>query len=421
MTDALRPSISGACPESALAGGIHDVDLWHPSRAEAAWVEQARRAIPASTNHCYFQTAGAGPSPEAVIEEIQERLRLQNQGPVGPRVSAEMARIEPRLRAHLAALFGVETKEIALTHSTSEGISIAAWSLNWSPEDEVVISNQEHPSNVIPWYNLRDRFGIRIREIDLDVGTDLLEEVQKQITPGTRMVSISHVGRNNGRRLRTAQSAELAELLRRRGIRYHMDGAQGPGCVPVDLRALGCDYYSACGHKWLLGPKGTGAFFVRREMLDETLLSWSGAHSHENMDYEGHYELLPSAARFEYGTRSLAEFAGFDRALTWMECLGWERIYERVQGLMEYAIERTQASESLALSSPADPQDRAGILVLRLPDHCDSQEVFERLQSENNILTSPVRKERDLRLAIHFFSTNDEIDRALEAIQRVTA
>jgi selenocysteine lyase/cysteine desulfurase len=418
MTDALLPSDSGVCLKAAVSGEFDDVHLWNSSRAEVAWVQQARRAIPASTNHCYFQTAGAGPSPQAVIKEIQERLRFQNQGPVGPRVASEMERIEPGLRAHLAALFGVETEEIALTHSTSEGISIAAWSLNWSPGDEVVISNQEHPSNVIPWYNLRDRCGIRIREIDLSAGTDLLDEVRKQITSRTRMVSISHVGRNNGRRLRTEHSARLAALLRRRGIRYHLDGAQGPGCVPVDLRALGCDYYSACGHKWLLGPKGTGAFFVRREMLDVTLLSWSGAHSHESMDFEGHYELLPSAARFEYGTRSLAEFAGFDRALTWMECLGWERIYERIQGLMEYAIERTKRYERLGLSSPTDPLDRAGILVLRLRDHCDSQDVYERLRSQENILTSPVRMEGDLRLAIHFFNTKDEIDLALEAIQR---
>ena len=153
MADALHPSDSESRVELSIAGDIHDVDRRHSSRTEEDWVDQARRAIPASTNHCYFQTAGAGPSPEAVIEEIQERLRFQNQGPVGSRVSSEMERIEPGLRAHLAVLFGAETEEIALTHSTSEGISIAAWSLNWEPGDEVVISNQEHPSNVIPWYN----------------------------------------------------------------------------------------------------------------------------------------------------------------------------------------------------------------------------------------------------------------------------
>ena len=89
--------------------------------------------------------------------------------------------------------------KVALTHSTSEGISIVAWSLNWQPGDEVIVSNVEHPANVIPWYVLRDRFGIVIREIDLSTGTRLIDQVRGQLSGRTRMVSISHVSRNNGR------------------------------------------------------------------------------------------------------------------------------------------------------------------------------------------------------------------------------
>lgn len=160
-----------------------------------------------------------------------------------------MAKVEPDLRAQLGRVFGAETEEVALTHSTSEGISIVAWSLNWQPGDEVIISNIEHPANVVPWYVLRDRYGIVIREIDLSSGTHLLDEVRARLSARTRMVSISHVSRNNGRTVRTDESAELGRVLRSRGIRYHLDGAQGPGCVITDFRALGCDCYSTCGHK----------------------------------------------------------------------------------------------------------------------------------------------------------------------------
>ncbi|MDE2653082.1 MAG: aminotransferase class V-fold PLP-dependent enzyme, partial [Gemmatimonadota bacterium] len=218
------------------------------------WVARARAEIPAATGSRYFQTGGIGPSPNAVIEHIQERLAFQNQGPADPRYATDMARIEPDLRARLARVFGAAPEEVALTHSTSEGISIVAWSLNWNPGDEVVISNVEHPANVIPWYVLRDRFGIVIREIDLSTGTGLIDQVRGQLSNRTRMVSISHVSRNNGRALRSGESAELGSLLRARGVRYHLDGAQGPGCVATDFRALGADCYSTCGHKWLLGP-----------------------------------------------------------------------------------------------------------------------------------------------------------------------
>ena len=380
------------------------------------WVRRARAQIPASTESVYFQTGGIGPSSRAAIETVVDRLEYQNRGPADPRYSADMARIEPDLRAYLASTFGVGPRGVALTHSTSEGISIAAWSQNWARGDEVILSNQEHPANVIPWYVLRDRFGIVIREINLDAGTSLLDEVRSVLSSRTRMVSLSHVSRNNGRTIRAAESAELAELLRARRIVYHLDGAQGPGCVPMDFAELGCDAYSTCGHKWLLGPKGTGAFFVREDALDTLQLSWAGSHSHATMDYEGSYTLLPSAARYEFGTRALADFAGFHTAVSWMEELGFDRVLTRIQDLVSHAVEAVDARPDLTLTSPRAEADRSGVFVLRLPSGCDATEVYNRLAEEPRVLSSPVRRERDLRLAIHFFNTEDEIDAAMEGI-----
>ncbi|MDE3260966.1 MAG: aminotransferase class V-fold PLP-dependent enzyme [Acidobacteriota bacterium] len=380
------------------------------------WVRTAREEIPAATASPYFQTGGIGPSPTPVIEQLADRLTFQNRSPAATQVAGVMGRIEPDLRAQLARVFGAGEDEVALTHSTSEGISIVAWSLDWRSGDEVVISNTEHPANVIPWYVLRDRFGIVIREIDLSPGTDLVGEVRNQLSERTRMVSLSHVSRNNGRTLRTEDSARLAELLRARGVRYHLDGAQGPGCVATDFAGLGCDCYSTCGHKWLLGPKGTGALFVRRALLDEVQLSWAGAHSHETMDYEGNYTLLPSAARYEFGTRALADFHGFGQAVQWMEDIGFERIVGRIDALVDHGIEAIRKTPGLGVASPEEPADRSGILVVRLPEGCDPTALYRDLGREDGILASPVRGERDFRLSIHFFNTREEISSALEAI-----
>ena len=380
------------------------------------WVRSAREQVPAATTSPYFQTGGIGPSPTPVIEQVADRLDFQNRSPAAADVAAVMSRIEPDLRARLAQVFGAGEDEVALTHSTSEGISIVAWSLDWRPGDEVVISNTEHPANVIPWYVLRDRFGIVIREIDLSPGTDLVGEVRNQLSHRTRMVSLSHVSRNNGRTLRTEDSARLAELLRSRGVRYHLDGAQGPGCVATDFAALGCDCYSTCGHKWLLGPKGTGALFVRRALLDEVKLSWAGAHSHETMDYAGNYTLLPSAARYEFGTRALADFHGFGQAVQWMEDIGFERILDRINELVDHGIEAIRRTPGLSVASPEDPADRSGILVVRLPEGCDPTALYRDLGREDGILASPVRGERDFRISIHFFNTREEISSALDAI-----
>lgn len=382
--------------------------------AEPDWVRKARAEIPASTTAANFQTGGIGPSPVSVLDEVARNLHRENRGPADTRFRLE--RVEPDLRVRLARTFGADPSEVALTHSTTEGICIAAWSVDWRRGDEVVISNQEHPANVFPWYQIRDRFGVTIREINLDAGTDLLKEVEGALRPSTRMVSLSHVSRNNGRRIVTAESAKLAALLRRREVRYLLDGAQGPGCVPVNFAELGADYYAACGHKWLLGPKGTGALFVRKAMLDRTLISWAGSHSTESMDYVGNFKLLPSAARFEFGTRALAEFSGFDAALRWIERLGWERVHGRIAELVEFAIGRARATGRLTLVSPENEPERSGVFVVKLPNGADAMKLYQRLGAEKRILGSPVRRDGDFRLAIHFFNTRSEIATAIEAI-----
>lgn len=410
---AVLPIVPVGCVADSESGDGADASQ---AQTPDDWIAAARAQIPASTGTAYFQTGGIGPSTRASIDEVKERLDFQNEGPADPRFSTTMAQIEPDLRAQLARVFGARESEVALTHSTSEGISIMAWSLNWREGDEVILSNQEHPANVFPWYALRDRYGIVIRELDFSAGTSLLDGVQGQLSPRTRMVSLNHVSRNNGRRVRTSDSQELAALLNERGVRYHLDGAQGPGCVPVDFEALACDGYSTCGHKWLLGPKGTGALFVREDRLDETLVSWAGSHSTTSMDYEGNYELIPAAARYEFGTRALADFAGLARAVSWMEEVGFDRVERRIDELVEYAIDAVQAA-GLGVSSPTTPEDRSGVFVLELPEGCDSLELYTTLGGEG-VLASPVRVERDFRLSIHFFNTTDEIDAAIAAIVR---
>lgn len=392
-----------------------------PARLEAlaiqapGWVAQARAAIPASRDR-FFQTAGIAPSPEPVMERVTAVLQQQNQGPVHPDIYPAVAAVEPDLRSHLARLFRASPDEVALTHSTSEGINIASWALPWRSGDEVIISNQEHPANTIPWYNLATRFGVVLRRCDLSTGTDLLDQVRSQISGRTRMVSIPHVSRNNGRRLTDAESSELAALLRERDVRYHLDGAQGPGCVPFDFTALGCDYYSACGHKWLLGPKGTGAFFCRADVLERTALTWTGSHSTLSYDQQGGYELIPEARRFEFGTRALATFAGFDAALGWLESLGFARVLARVDELVAFAAAEWRRRGHRVVS-PVDPGARSGVFVLRLPGDCEGRAVYDRLREQESTFTSPVDPPQDLRVAVHFFNTRDEIRATFDAIE----
>ena len=378
------------------------------------WVRKARREIPASKDP-FFQTAGIGPSPKSVINTINNKLHFQNKGPVHPKISKVMSTIERDLRKNLGETFGAEANEVALTHSTSEGINIASWAINWNKGDEVMITNQEHPANTIPWYSISTRFGIKIKRLNFDVNTNIVNEIEKKITNKTKMVSIPHVSRNNGRALTLNESKLIAGILKKRNIRYHLDGAQGPLCIPFNFHELKCDYYSTCGHKWLLGPKGTGAFFCRKDILDQTLLTWTGSHSHLSMDQIGNYTLLPEARRFEFGTRALATFAGFDEAINWNNSIGINKILKRIDELVVFAIE-DWTGRGFKVSSPTSIGQRSGVFVIQLPENCNGWKIYEALQLNDFTFTSPVDEPSDLRVAIHFFNTRSEIKNTFDLI-----
>ncbi|MBH31468.1 MAG: hypothetical protein CMG71_05695 [Candidatus Marinimicrobia bacterium] len=407
---ALIPMIS---PMAAIARLSNDNN--YKIDETKAWILKARNSIP-TTKDAFFQTAGIGPSPKSVMEAVSEKMHFQNEGPVNPQITEVMSVIEPNLRKHLSEAFGSHENEVALTHSTSEGINIASWSINWEKGDEVLITNQEHPANIIPWYSLSTRFGVKINRLNFATGTDIIDEIQKKVNNKTRMVSIPHVSRNNGRTLTREESEQIANILRKRNVRYHLDGAQGPLCVPFNFHELECDYYSACGHKWILGPKGTGAFFCRKEILDSTRLTWTGSHSHSTMDQKGNYELIPEARRFEFGTRGLATFAGFDEALNWNESIGISRILKRIDDLVIYAIQNW-TNRGFKVISPTSKNQRSGVFVIQLPNESNGWEIYNSLRVNESTFTSPVDGPNHLRVAIHFFNTQNEIKKTFDIIE----
>ena len=382
------------------------------------WISKARSDIPATKNP-FFQTAGIGPSPRSVMDVVSQNLHFQNDGPVDPSIYDIISKIEPNLRKKIAEMFGAFENEIALTHSTSEGINIASWSINWKKNDEVLITNQEHPANIIPWYSLSKRFGLKIKRLNFNSDSNIVHEIKKNISRRTRMISIPHVSRNNGRALTLQESKEIASYARKRNIRYHLDGAQGPLCVDFNFHLFESDYYSTCGHKWILAPKGTGIFFCREEILDDTMLTWTGSHSHTTMDQNGNYELIPEARRFEFGTRALATFAGFEEALKWNEKIGINKILTRIDELTVFAINEW-SQRGFKVSSPISEGSRSGVFVIELPQKMNGWNVYNRLRNDKSIFTSPVDSQGDLRIAIHFFNTKSEISDTFELIQNMS-
>ena len=386
------------------------------SRAAAAtipeWVVKVRSQLPAARDRRYFQTAAFGPSPESVIAKIKELLDVQLRGPAEPECLRILQEAEDSCRPLTAEALGAKADEVALTHNTTEGLNIVLWSIDWKPGDEILISNQEHPALMMPCYNLHARFGVSYRRAPIDIGEDVVKNVTRHLSSRTRLVAISHVSRRTGRLI---PARELAQALRARNVRLLLDGAQGAGNIPVNFADLGCDYYSLCGHKWLMGPKGTAALLIRKELLDGTPVSFTGAHSHESFDDQGHFRWHGDGRRYEYGTRDQANFGGFAAALRWLKDIGWDKIYGRVKEQSLEVARRIEDSKKFKLVSPAD-DSRTGLVVLRLPEGCLGQDVYQKL-NRDSIHVSSLENPRDLRISMHFFNTMDEFETLMQRLE----
>ncbi len=407
---------------SPVAFGLAALGLAKPARpapvdpfaADAPdWVAEVRRQIPATREMRYFQTGGIGVCPRRTIELVHELLEYQNRGPADPQFSQRLQEAEDSCRPLVARTFGADESEVGLTHNTTEGLNVVIWSMDWKSGDEILLGNHEHPALMMPSYNLRHRFGVVLRRAAVDVGEDVVGNAVRQLSPRTRLVAISHVSRRNGR---LTPARELAAALHERGVRLLLDGAQAAGNVPFQFRELGCDYYSLCGHKWLLGPKGTGAVLIRREILEKTPVAWTGAHGQLSASDDGGIEWYPSARRFEFGTRAQAVFGGFAESLRWLDGLGWRRIHERIAELSRAASLRVRQSKKLGLVSPTEDSARTGIVVVRAPQGTDVTAIYRKLAEKDRILVSP-EAPRDFRVCVHFFNTPAEFDALVERLE----
>ena len=407
MIPGATPATRRAFLRLPLAAGLAGLTRHAPAAAVdlPGWVRTARAELPATAAVAYFQSGAYGPSPAAVMARTRELLEIQNRCPAHPENLGLLRAAEEDCRRLVARLCGADPAEVALTANTTSGLNTVLWSFSWRPGDEVVTSDEEHPGLLVPLDVLRRRFGVVVRRVPFP---ELPEAALRQVSPRTRLVALSHVSRGTGR---LAPAAELAAALRARGIPLLLDGAQGPGNVAVDFHALGCDYYSLCGHKWLLGPKGTGALLVRAGRLAEMPPSWGGSGTQASLDHYGRIEWQPDARRFEFGTRFLAGLGGWHEALRWLEGIGWDRIRARQAALTARAAALVAGHRGrLELVSPADDPARNGIVVVRLPAGHTGAALYDRLREQDRILASPVTAPRDLRICLHFFNTEPEVD-----------
>jgi selenocysteine lyase/cysteine desulfurase len=379
-------------------------------------IADIRQFMSGLDGYAYFATSAHSAKLAPVVEEAVRVLRLHSQGPVLPWVSAAIAPVFEEARAALARALNADVDEIAICEHTTYGILQIATGIEWQPGDTVIISTHEHPANRVPWYSMAQRFGARLRYITPreDYGTFL----DGMIDNRTRIVSLNHLSNRTGLRL---PAREIADIAHRHGVPVLLDGAQAFGAVPVDMKALDCDFYAFSGHKYLLAPQGTGGLFVRSDRLDWLKSIWVATHSVQdvqNLDEAGHMCLLPSARRFEFGTRNVADKAGLRKALEIWEALGWNVVFDYIRVYTDRMKASLQSLPGLVLETPLPYAKSSAIVVFHIPG-MDGNKLTQSLLEHEKVVATPGGLHDGVRISTHVFNTDEEIDRLVSGLRRI--
>jgi L-cysteine/cystine lyase len=371
-------------------------------------LQQIRAQLPAVQHGAYLNTGGCGPLPGAVADAMAEAAEYELQtGRADPTASFDFLEKIHQTRSALAHLFNVDPATIALTHNTTEGMNIVAWGLEWQPRDEVITTNLEHPGALYPLYAVSARRGVILRFADIGTGADPLPAIERALTPRTRLLVVSHVSYSSGAGF---PLEEIIRLVHSRDAMVAVDGAQSAGVFDIDLTELNVDFYAISGQKWLCGPEGTGALYVRADRLADLQQTFVGFSSFERHDWQGHYLPTAGAARYHTGTVYKPGIIGHLAALRWyQETVDPVWAYARIARMAKRCRELLHGLDGVLVITPRHRQ--AGLVNLA-PLHWSPRQMVGltyALIDRGYVIRAITHPPYCLRISTGFFNTDDEL------------
>jgi selenocysteine lyase/cysteine desulfurase len=356
----------------------------------------------------FLNHAGTGPLPARTLRALADFDRLRSQ----PwRIGHEYQfGVLARSRELCAQLIGAGHDEIALMVNTTYGINFAARALPLVPGDVVVSSDREFPANVYPWMALERVRGITFRQLPYRAGVADEEGILRALDdPRVRVLTISWVSFETGLKV---DLARLGAACRERDIYFVVDAIQGVGAASLDVRACHIDILACGAQKWLLSPWGTGFLYVRRELvsgLEPNDVGWMSVRNSQDFTRLCDYELayLDDARRFEVITLPFQDFAGLNASLSMFFEVGLDRVHALVAERATQIVEWATRKGDVQLVTPADPSRRAGTIAVVPRDP-----VAASARLEHGGVIHALR-EGAIRLSPHFYTSADEIERAL--------
>jgi cysteine desulfurase/selenocysteine lyase len=376
----------------------------------------------------YLDNAATSQKPRQVIDKLVDYYENYNANihRAVHCLGEEATAAYEEARAKVAKFINAPSPEcVIFTRNTTEAINLVAYTwgrVNVREGDEILLTQMEHHSNLIPWQRLAAEKGATIRYIEMtDQQTLALDGLENLFDSRTRIMAMPHVSNSMG----TINPVEkIAPEARRNGTAFLVDGAQGAPHLPVDVQAIGCDFYAFSSHK-MLGPTGIGVLYARKELLEEMEPFLGGGEMIRRVDFEGAtWNDLPW--KFEAGTPNIADAIGFGAAIDYLNDLGMENVRQHEIEITEYALNRLGEFDDITLYGPPDPRERGGVVSFNFSDlhpH-DIGTVLDRhgvAIRAGHHCTQPLMRTLGVsgtaRASFYIYNTLEEVDVLVEALE----
>lgn len=303
----------------------------------------------------YLDNGASAQKPRAVIEAVTQAYSMEYANVHrGLHYLSNLATEKyEAVRGIVGRFLNADPEEIVFNSGTTEGINLVSY--GWAaprlgPGDEIVLSIMEHHANIVPWHFLRERQGVVLKWVECDAKGDLdPQAVIDAIGPRTKLVAVTHMSNVLGT---VVDVAAICAGAREKGVPVLVDGSQAAVHMPVDVRAIGCDFYAVTGHK-LYGPSGSGAIFIRRERMEEMRPFLGGGDMIREVGRDAVTYNDPPM-KFEAGTPSIVAQIGLGVALEFMMGLGMENIAAHERSLRDYARARLAGLNWLNVQGNSD-------------------------------------------------------------------
>ncbi len=359
----------------------------------------------------YLNTGTLGPCRRETVEAVLamwqdlEKLPMKFYGKFGAEELAE------KTRGIASKFLGCDISETLITNSTTNGMNSIAQGLRLKAGDRILTTDQEHGGGLLCWNYFAKYYGVIVDKISIPKDENnsefILQKIKDKLKNKTKLISVSHVLSSTGLRM---PIAEISALARANGTLCIVDGAQAAGAIKVNVKELACHAYATSGHKWLMGPKGTGILYLAQDAHDLI----------RPIQFEESYNTYNDSN----GVVNLASILGLGKAIEYIESVGIHKIEEHNLRLRNQLFGNLKSLSNAMIVSPSDETLSSPLLTLQLKDTFERTSFVKMLLDKYKLSIRATHKEfgfNGIRFSVHLFNTETEIDFAGEILKKELA